>query len=68
MTRGRKCEFGDCKHHGEITFALVDLCLPHYLMIIDETDAYYKQLMTYDERSNYLEIAHLIPWRRRKRK
>jgi putative ribosome biogenesis GTPase RsgA len=64
-----KCQFPNCKHVADKTWALVDLCEDHYQDIKKETYQYYngkRQFKIYQEdRTSYFAIAHLTPWKRK---
>lgn len=60
-----KCHYPHCKKLANRLWALVPLCDQHYEDIRDETKLYYERpgaSIKYEERTEYLKIAHLIPW------
>lgn len=64
----QRCKFGHCTRAPVATFALVDLCIPHYTDILLETTMYYEGRLFYRDRTNYHKISYLIPWRNKERK
>jgi hypothetical protein len=68
----KKCKFPNCHHVSKKEWALVDLCEDHYDDIKKETHQFYheKSPMFYlseEERTSYHAIAHLVPWRKKKK-
>ena len=61
-----RCKYPDCHRNAAITWALVPLCRMHKSVIEAETARYYANersvRIKYEERTEYLKIAHLIPW------
>jgi hypothetical protein len=57
-----KCKYPDCGKPATTHWALVDLCDEHRKVIAKETYQYYRGQFTYEERTRYHYISHLIPW------
>lgn len=58
------CKYPNCSRNATVHWALVPLCHLHRAVIEMETQRYYNGTarMRYEQRVEYLKIAHLIPW------
>lgn len=64
-----ECRYPGCFCDAVITYALVPICIEHYLKITQETAMYYEgRLDRYAERRHLLKINHMIPWRNKELK
>ncbi|MCC2250514.1 hypothetical protein JUJ52_11130 [Virgibacillus sp. AGTR] len=62
-----KCNYPECNKSAATSFALVPLCVDHFVLIRDETNKYYQSNskvgnhMKHIEREHYHKISHLTP-------